>query len=360
MSYHYTYKYLDINSSYRNRTLYPNPTDFVMNVNTTGNYTDSILAKDPVVEGFPIESSTTQVSLTATNITLNAGASIIDNYYVDQFIDIGGEYRKVINYVGASKVATVVSAFSAIPAAGTNYSITGATPIVNRDNLVAGSTQTDINLGALASNIDRAYDGQYIYFITGPNAGLINQISNYNGTTKVAKLSKTLPNIPGAADVYNILAFTKDNSYPLIYPGTLGFGQACWYSIDLLYLTIPNRSIRSGYGGTFKNYPFLYVQLYNEGNSHTSQTMYSNNPNAKMALFKVPIGLNLVSETFFTLKDAKMNQTVQLKFDQPLHFKIYFPDGEPIILAETDYQPPKAPNQLLQFSATFAFKRIEP
>lgn len=353
-----TYRYLDIDSTYRNRKQYPNPTDFVMPVNTTGNFTPAMQSTDPIALSYPIVNSTTQAGSTVNDIVLNASSSSIDNYYTDLYVEIGGEYRIITSYAAGTQTAIVDRPFSVAPGAGTPYNIQGQTPILSLDTLAAGSSQIVINLGVAASNINGAYNGQFIYFISGPNQGVAMQISNYIGSTKQALLIKSLPNIPGL-DTYNILGYTRDNSFPLIYPGTLGFNQPVCYSIELLYITIPNVPLSSGYGGTFKNYPYIYLQLFNEGNIHSSQTLYSNNPNAKMALFKVPIGLNLSSESFFTLKDARMIQTVKIKFDQPLHFRLLFPDGEPIILNQTDNMSPQAPDPMLQFSASFAFRRID-
>jgi hypothetical protein len=124
-------------------------------------------------------------------------------------------------------------------------------------------------------------------------------------------------------------------------------------------MTVPNQTLASGYGGTLNNYPYLLLQFYNEGNMHADKVIYSNNPNEQTCLFKIPLGLNLSTETFFTLKDARMIQVVKHKLDQPLRFRLLLPDGEVVTFATSDNVPPEEINPFLQISATFAFRRID-
>ena len=147
---------------------------------------------------------------------------------------------------------------------------------------------------------------------------------------------------------------------PLLYSGTQGFNQTICYTIDLLYITIPNINTLSGYGGSLDKYPFLYLYLYNEGSGMGSgNLLYSNNPNAKNATFKIPLGLNLRQETFFTLKDAKCIQTVKFKPDLPIRFRLTLPNGEPVVLATPDNFSPLEPNPLVQISGCFAIRRMD-
>jgi len=354
-----TYRYIDIDSSYRNRQKFPLPTDFVINVAYTANqFINPFQSGDPIVAAYPTAIAYTQLGSTDTEIVLDPSSSNINNFYVNQYLQIGSEYRIIASYTASTRVATVKSPFSVPPAPGVMYYIRSQMPLFS-SNLVPGSSQTSLNLGPASSSTSGIYEGNFVYFTNGPNVGRAIQISNYNGLTKTAKLAKPLPDVPGGTDSYEILAFTKDNSYPLIYPGTIGFSQPVCYSVELLYLIIPNVDILSSYGGTFSKYPYLYVKLYNEGNPHAGQTLYSNNPNANVALFKVPIGLNLLYETFFTLRDAKMIQVVKFKPDQPLRFTITFPDGSPVVFSTPDTLSPSPPDPFKQVSATFSIRRLD-
>src|SRR6185295_19906933 len=64
----------------------------------------------------------------ASTITLNANASAVDNFYNGQYAVLRSgtgqdQVRRITGYVGATKVATVASAWATNPAAGTGYAI---------------------------------------------------------------------------------------------------------------------------------------------------------------------------------------------------------------------------------------------
>lgn len=365
------YKYLDIVSSSRVRSLWPNPSDFVVPVSFGANPASSAFqAQDPIVDGVPVEGTplATQAGSTASDIVLAASSSTIINFYVDDYLQLGTEFQVIASYDPATQTATVKIPFTAAPAAGTTYYLRKAVPITSSTLSVvpAASSANLLNLGLATSDQEGAYVGQYVYFTSGPNIGVSMLIVQYTTHTPLgvpgphlALLSKALPNTPGAADAFDILAYSRDNFSPLIYSGTIGFNQAICYSMELLYLTIPNQVLASGYGGTLDRYPFLYLYLYNEGNSHSDKVLYTNNAYAQSAMFKIPLGLNLKAETFFTLKDAKMINVCKFKPDQAMRFRLVLPDGEPIIFAIADNLSPLSPNPLLQISCTIAIRRID-
>jgi hypothetical protein len=352
-------KYVDVDSSYRNRGLYPNPADFVIPVSYgLNNALNAAQAMSPITDAFPSVISTTQAGSTTTQIVLNASASTITNFYIGKYLQIGNQFSIITSYDGATQVATVSVPFSAIPAPGTTYYIRGGIPMLS-SNLVAGSTQILLNLGPAASTTSELYRGSFIYFTSGPNIGTTTLIVDYNSTTQQATLGSSLLQVPGATDSYDILQYSSDSYAPLVYSGTIGFGQPVCYSVELVHVTVPNQTLASGYGGTLNNYPYLLMKFYNEGNMHADKVIYSNNPNEASCLFKIPLGLNLTHETFFTLKDARMIQVVKHKLDQPLRFTLTLPDGEPIVFATPDNAPPEPTNPFVQISATFAFRRID-
>lgn len=352
-------KYLCLDSSWRNRINYPNPADYVAQVAYgPGSAQNAFQALSPVADSFPSVVGVTQAGSSTTQIVLATTSSSIVNFYNGMYLQIGTQFSIITAYDATTQTATVATAFSVAPGAGTTYYIRGAIPTFS-SNLVAGSTQLVLNLGTLASAINEAYQGYYIYFTSGPNIGTAILIADYNGTTKVATLVKALAFLPGATDAYDILQFSGDSWSPLIYSGTIGFSQPVCYSVELCYLIVPNQIITSGYGGTLNNYPYLDLALFNEGNMHADKVIYSNNPNEQSVLFRVPLGLNINTETFFTLKDAKCIQVVKIKLDQPLRFRLTLPDGSPIVFATADNVPPENVNPLIQTSATFACRRID-
>lgn len=358
-------KYIDIDSTYRNRNMYPDQSNFVIPISFEQNpVTNSFYVQDPIVNAVPFIINTLPINApSATSITLAASSSTIDNFYVDDILQIGTEFRKILSYDATTKTATVETpGFVGPPLAGAQYLMRKGLPFYT-GQVGAAPTVRTINLNGLgtASPIDNFYTGKYIYFLPGGAvAGQLGFITAYNGTTKIASLATPLTVAPGVGDNFEIDELTRDNFVPLLYSGSQGFNQTICYTMDLLYITIPNILTTSGYGGTLDKYPYLYLHLYNEGAVMRSDgVLYSNNINAKGATFKIPLGLNLRQETFFTLKDAKMIQTTKFKPDLPIRFKLTLPNGEPITFTTPDNFSPLEPNPLLQISATFAIRRMD-
>jgi hypothetical protein len=377
------YKYIDLCSTYRNRNYYPNPADFVAPISYgLSSVSNAFQAQDPIVDGVPSVINVTQAGSTNSMIVLAADSSPITNFYDGLYLQIGTQYRVIQSYDAATQTATInttppATPFPGLPPpAGTQYYIRAGIPVYsatlvapvalgppNPPPPTATNTQNVVYLGttssAIVPSIDGYFTGYYIYFTSGANVGIAALISQYTGLYRAAVLAKALPNVPAVGDAYDILQYTGDNVAPLIYSGTIGFNQPVCYSIELLYLTIPNQLLSSGYGGNLKQYPYLYLYFYNEGNMHADHTLYTNNPNVSSATFKIPVGLNLTTETFFTLKDAKMIQVCKFKPDQPVHFRLVLPDGTPIVFATPDNLSPLPPNPLLQISGCFAIRRID-
>ena len=62
-------KYVDVDSSYRNRGLYPNPADFVIPVSYgLNNALNAAQAMSPITDAFPSVISTTQAGSTTKQI----------------------------------------------------------------------------------------------------------------------------------------------------------------------------------------------------------------------------------------------------------------------------------------------------
>ncbi len=354
-----TYRYMDISSNFRNRNLYPYTSDFVVPVSfTNNNISNPFLAADPISLAVPTVNSLTQAGSTTNNIVLNANSSTINNYYINQYIGVSNQYSTITSYNPSTFTATINPPYSSAPLVNTQYLISGALPSLT-GTVNNGSNQQVVNLGNNASSDNGAYVGYFIYFSTGTNNGVSQLISAYTGSTQSAKMAKALPNIPNVGDPFLIAQYSGDNASPLLYSGTIGMNQAVCYSIELLYLTLPNQILSSGYGGSLDKYPYVYLYIYNEGNQHTEYPMYSNNRINQSATFKIPLGITLKSETFFTLKDARMIEVIKFKIDQPIRFRLVLPDGSPIIFVTPDNSSPMTVNPLVQISASFALRRID-
>ena len=357
------YKYINIDSTYRNRNDFPNSSDFVIPVTFTSSYSSSIQANNPVSNAFPTETSTLQAGSTTTNLVLSATSSSIDNFYVNQLITVSGEVSTITAYSGTTKIATISPAFLNVYGAGTAYTI-------GKQSITASGTfqlytsplpqRNLVKLDTTSSPNNNAYKGNILYCTSGVNNGQFRIITSYEGSTQLATLSDPLLANPiTGVDTYNILVFTADSNASLVYSGTKTLNQAVSYSIELLYVMLPNQLLKSGYGGTLDKYPYFIIKFFNADNQYADNVLYTNNPNEYGALFRVPMPLTLKTETFFILRDSKCIQVVKFKPDQNLRFQILLPNGEPIIFATPDNKSPSEPNPFLQISASFAIRRID-
>lgn len=358
----YTHKYIDVNSQFRNRNLYPSASDFVIPISLGGKNLsyNAFQSADPLIASFPIQVSTIGVGSTVDDIVLNSpDASSIDNFYNGSYIQVGQEYRIIKKYNGGTKTATVESSFIIPPVIGDNYYIRGGVPVISSSLGPNNDSNSILDLGAIPQQEDDYWTGYYIYFRTGANTGIASVIISSSFATNKITLGKALPNVPLAGDEYDILQYTGDNQQPLIYTGTTTMNQPVCYAIELLNVSIPNTLLSSGYGGTPDNYPYFYVSLYSEGGNFSNSTIYSNNPSSHNAVFKVPIGLTFKTETFFTLKDCNMSQTIKFNPFTNLHFKLTLPNGDLVLFDKEDNPQYLEPNPLLQISATFGIQRLD-
>jgi len=357
-------KYIDIDSTYRDRNLYPLQTDFVIPVNFQAKAHSVFNASDPVFLEYPYEinKTATPIAVPTNAFTLDATFLSIDNVYSNSYFEnnslaLTPSWHLITSYVGSTRIATLANNTTVL--AGSLVSIRKRLPDV-RDALVAGSTITTINLGGIASQTTN-YAGYIIRFVTigGVASTEYRIIKSYNGSTRVATLQLPLSVAPIAGDIYELLPYNYDNFNTLLYSGTYVLTQPVCYAIELLYLTIPNTLVLNGNRGNLDSYPYFYVKLYNENKNISNHILYSNNPNTEFATFKIPMTLTLSREKFFTLRDSKCVQVMKFQPDQSIRFIVTLPNGEPIQFQTPDYLSPNEPNPYLQISASFSIRRIE-
>lgn len=357
-------KYLDVDSTYRDRKLYPLASNFVMPVTFTQKATNIFFAQDPVALAYPYEINLTSsaAGIPVTSVVLNSPFKQIDNLYSNSLLEVDSlalvpSYSLITNYLGSTRTATLETAVTINP--GNLVSIRKQLPVL-RDTLAAGSTTSTVVLGAAASNQNGIYNGYIIRFVTigGVASTAYSYIKSYDGSTKTATISTLLPSAPVLGDIYEIIQYNYDNYNPLLYSGTTVMTQPVCYSIELLYLTIPNTTILNGNRGELDDYPYFYVKLYNENKNSSNHILYSNNPHSEFATFKVPMTIVLRSESYFTLRDSKCVQVIKFQPDQAIRFTVTLPNGDPIIFSNPDYYSPNEPNPYLQISASFAIREI--
>jgi hypothetical protein len=356
------YKYLDIDSTYRNRNNYPLSSNFVIPITYSGRDSNSSTAIDPIIDSspytesiFPSGSNQVQSVVSPTQIQLGVGETTIDNFYVNSFLEINGEFRKILSYVGATKTATIDSAFTLVVGGNIYYTRKSIPFFVGTVAPLPAPTSTSFAISGGPSSITNSY----VRFITGPNAGLTFRVLSYDILNSVITVLGEMPNVPVVGDSLELGSFSRDNASTLVYSGTVNnVGQNAYYEIELCWLSLPNKLLGVGYGGGIDRYPYLYVNLYNEGRRLYNQPMFSNNPNSTLALFKVPINEYFGDTSFVTLKDSKTRQIVRFETNQDIRFTVSLPDGTVLEYAEKDSFSPLSPNPFLQINALFSVRKI--
>jgi hypothetical protein len=320
-------RYIHIDSGYRDRLTYPNIGDFVVETNA---YTlnGPATAKDPILLAFPYESNQLSGGSTTTQITLSVTSSNILNFYRDSYLEINGEFRKIIGYDNSSQIATVDIAFSVAPLALTLYSIRKELPAERSTTSNNATSLSQIYLGAGSSSVDNFYVNTFVFLPGGspPTSYQWKRITAYDGTTKIATVSGIFSALVTAGTTYEILRFTRDNVVPLNYQGSNTFSNATCESVRLISLIVPNRNILNGYG-TLQNYSHVYVEIYSERGNTYSNPIISNAPAAKKALFQVPVTFN-PNTSWLTLQGSYMTQNLAFKENDTLHVKITLPTGQ--------------------------------
>ena len=152
----------------------------------------------------------------------------------------------------------------------------------------------------------------------------------------------------------------RDNA-TILSIDNLPITRAQYYAIRLQYINLPNKILNVVNGGALDNYPYIYIQIFNDGNRGSFQIMNSNNPNSIRATFKVPINKYLynIPTSFFTLKYTGPDQIILFRPDQDIRLTITLPDGTVLNFADEESFSPLSPNPFIQISTLFSLIPIE-
>jgi len=365
-------KYMDINSSFRDRNKYPNPCDFVIPYRGSRVYSDDYFFNDPILNSTPYSNAssttpplTTQVGSTFSQIILDHRETNISNYYILSYLEINNEFHKIIQYNGNNFTATVDVPFITT-VVGVNYTIRKTIPVLTTNitiNNVNNINCVDkINLLTAFPNTGSC-NNLYFRFLNGILENTCCKIVNYNNSILVASIQPGINQtqfIGGGTDLIEVSQDSEDNSKNIYYR-TLGPPNVRYYELSLQYITLPNLVVQGLRGGLLDNYPFVYVHIYNDGFQQSVNVMYSNNLNSGQAIFKVPIDKNLYNRptSFYTLKPTTQNQIIAFNPMQDLRFRITLPSGLTLKYTTPDDYSPFEPNPFVQISLQVSIKPVE-
>jgi len=395
-------KYLELDSTYRNRNQYPNPADFVVPYQISGSYNDCVQAFDPVCYSAPFEQGSGATLVNANTVQLiQLTSSSVDNFYIKYYIGLINtlvnprviQYSKITNYVGLTLTATVSGTFT-LPIGGSyQYVIVKQLPVdipfntntqttnILTMNKIIAFTPTIITLQPTSSTTKNYYYGMMLRLtttITGESE--YRKIIEYDETTHQITVSSPFTQVYTNADYYEMLMFSYDNLRPLRYQGTASMNQPVCYTVRLVHISIPfvvrsylnsanteldeRAVIDVANGGTIDQYPFFYILLYSDVHRDNIQSIISNNPNSNYALFRVPVSSGdtpgpkkIMSQTTFTRCD--MSPVIKFLPNDTFHLSIILPNGELLSFRQKDNVSPMEPKYKLQVSAVFELTRLE-
>lgn len=377
-----TRKYLELDSTFRNRNQFPLSSDFSVPFQISGSYNNCIDAFDPVCLSAPFETGSNVTLVSPNQITLLPFvSSAIDNYYVKQYIGLIDksvtpyqiQYSSIQYYTGKTNTVIVNGIFT-FPLGSYDYIIRKQLPAELPYNTntetssilpmtsIVNFTPTQVTLQP-GPSIYNAYQGMTLRLVSfSPYMEEYRSISSYDETTDIATVSKPFSFTFFTTDYYELLPFSRDNLKPLKSQGSM-VNQAVSYSIRLSSISIPKiaRTYTDGSGGiitepaildvanggTIDQYPYYYVCLYSDIHKDNIQSLLSNNPNTSYATFRVV--------------DGRCDMVPIIKFlpNDTFHMTILLPNGETLRFIQRDNVSPKEPNSRLQISALFEFIRMD-
>ena len=397
------YKYLDIDSTYRNRIDYPDPNSFVVRNSSSSNVPSAnLVAYNLPVYSFPMSQLYVGPTFTPlafqnfgnNNLVLDSReTTTVPNFYADYFIESIApttaaplpvdysivQYGTIASYNNVTQTVLLTSNLpTATTVNGTNYIIRKNKPLFvgNVTNVVTAKTTFDVEKLVTGGYGNLPNDSNSVYYLRVRKAGtasLDNRIVQITIPPPPVQPAPPLPPIPPTPNriiLNNPLDLQLNDSIEIIGPGqniitslryASGGSQSIQggdYELELLWLSVPNQVLDVGYGGTLDRYPYIYCSLYTGITNTTQQVLYSNNPYTSKVLFKVPVNEYFGDTSFITLKDSKAKQTIYFDPSQDLFFELTLPDGTVISFNEFDNMPPYPPNPFLQINLLVSMKKL--
>ena len=202
-------RYLDLDSSYRNRNEYPSPCDFVVphalvTGPTTFMYNDAILESAPYTGSLTLQpgelkTRSSPLPIDVNVIYLDLQDINIDNYYINNTLQISGDFRQIVRYDGAAKTAIIDSPFGSYPTAGTVYLISKVPNYFNSNVSIVEQDGTNVTklsiLSPLVNPAKDFYNNSYIRYTNGTHVGDKSLITQYEGAGEISAWNQ--PDAPG-------------------------------------------------------------------------------------------------------------------------------------------------------------------
>jgi hypothetical protein len=195
----------------------------------------------------------------------------------------------------------------------------------------------------------------YNYNYTGE---INRRIISYNNITNELTVFPVIDEIITPGSNIEILNFSYDNLFPFVYTGSqLSHQELVCYEMELLSLILPSETLKCMDGGSISHYQYVYVEITNLSTGSLKNIIYSNNPHASKAIFKVPC-FDIQDAPVYVKIGGGQIQTIKFKPNDTLSFSVKMPNGEYFQTLISDKFSPEKPDPRIQINALFGLRRI--
>ena len=216
------------------------------------------------IGAYAIHSGTAQAG-NSVHITLAATASATDGVYNRNLLVLtdgtgASQTRTVIDYDGATKIATIDREWRITPDATTEYQIVADdTPLVVDQGVAQEGTASTIKLRAYASSTDNIYLCNIISIVAGTGRGQARLVGAYNGTTKVITVcGENWTTTPDNTSVYIMMPYGTtcvscvgdDSLAQIVAANIAGITDGSYDQQEMMRIMFAALSGKSSGGGT--------------------------------------------------------------------------------------------------------------
>ena len=374
-------KYIDIDSTYRDRELYPLSSNFTFN-NTYVPWLEFVHkfgGKDQNLTDLTF-------SGTQTHLILNE-LDVPDNSIVGLELKCGTQSSMITEWDNQLKSLTISQPFTDLKNTCDIVDETRNNVVFCPDKLIIGSglLLLDINTDEYRTIIDykngflhldkpfsnlweithnyeiitQKYDRSGVIDLANETINNlregqwirlrdINNPSNVIPTIAVTKGLGFFPRLPTEGIFrYSVL---KQNRFYSINRTTTSCSNKI-YNISINNIVLPNTLLDHPEGKVTTNIPFVYVVFCNDTKYNTFET---NNPNMINAVFKCPMtDISNVNESSFVKITSPMVHKMLFDLNSEIKFSVHLPDGSLLKFKQQDTNYPDSPLYNLQISACF-------
>lgn len=239
--------------------------------------------------------------------------------------------------------------------ASDRYSIRKSIPVVT-GTAGAASTTSTVVVSSAAGTVPGNFIRIREQFPNTAPGNEMRRIVSYDANTATATVSPPFT-ATTANRAYEILAFSSDNFYPLPY--TLQPNEQTYFQLTLKSITLPNRTLTTGEGGSVLELPHVYVEL-SPLDFPPVNLLFSNNPNSRNVIFRASYNnfdYNGTNKFVHFIGDG-VTHKIWYQLETNFRFRVTLSNGQQFSVDGNETVSPSEPNPDLQITAMFELRKL--